>query len=675
MPAKPEIPMTASAAPLVTFPGWHTWYRLCLTLAQIMGAIASLADSTGRHTMQRQTLVGIPTALLAGLLSAGIARADVAATGTFGINVDVSFPFTSGTFDGAITGFDGGPFMVGATPVDLATDVVSMTIPTSNLLNIDIGALAVTFDVSAVDDDLTLNDFGFAGGGVAVCEDAITCAQGQGTFVGDITSLTDPSDLLPDGWVYTFDGTVMVSAGAFDAEGAFGINAFLPKNLPAGLAAQVTSDPTSFFDSRRNTLRDFLVDLTFAEVTTPGTVSFVGKSAVPGAFPASIGFDPDVSVYVDITTGGGAAFTPPVEVCFHYEDSSPTDGIVDGTSVAVDTLKVLHAATIGDPFLDVTSAAPGSGVVCGEVDQLSPVALGVGAPFGTTTTTVTSVTSTTLQTTTTIVGTTTTTTLPVPPCDEAITCIPVLQQVVETALCPGIEVPKRMTKITAKKLRKAEKLIGKIGRAKTVKKGERLLAKSAKQIDAVNAKAEKFTLKRKNPLDPTCRDRIAELLAPLAQAIAERRLGVPFPTGGGGNCSGNQDMKATIGSVSFSKGPDGSVRHENFGGFISVQGCYIPSGGGPACREVLYLSFGFFGGGPTTIECGPFSNVLIEYDDFSGTFFSSTACSLTVEGDPDGQLSGTWTATMTDFGFPTPTEVQASGCFRSRPFPTFPLDG
>lgn len=154
------------------------------------------------------------TVALGGLLAAAVpARADVAATGTFGIDISVPFPFTSGTFDGAITSFDPGPFMIGATAVDLATDIVSMTIPAGNLTNIDLGALAVTFDFAATDDDLTVNDLDFTGAGVAVCNDAITCAQGQGTFVADVTSLTDPSGLLPTGFVYTFDGTVFVDPG------------------------------------------------------------------------------------------------------------------------------------------------------------------------------------------------------------------------------------------------------------------------------------------------------------------------------------------------------------------------------------------------------------------------------------------------------------------------------
>jgi hypothetical protein len=357
----------------------------------------------------RRTWTGL---VLAGaLVWIGSARADVAATGTFGINVHLSFP--TGTFDGAITGFDTGPFDVGGNPVDLATDVGSMTIPTGNLTQIDIGALAVTFDFAATDDNLTVNDLDFTGAGVAVCDDAITCSQGQGTFVADVTSLTDPGGLLPGGFVYTFDGTVVVDPGPFDAAGVFGLNAFPVTAVPAGVPVMATSDPTTFFDSRQNTLRDFLVDLTFAEVTNPGTVSFLGKSAVPGMLPASIGVDPDLSVVVDIVTGGGLAFTPPVDVCVHYDDVD-MDGVVDGTSVAVDTLRLLHAAALGDDFQDVTTTV-GGGTVCGQVGSLSPFVVAIGPPPTTTTSTTTSTSTTTIETTTTSTSTstsTTTTTLP-----------------------------------------------------------------------------------------------------------------------------------------------------------------------------------------------------------------------------------------------------------------------
>jgi hypothetical protein len=332
------------------------------------------------------------------------ARAEVAAKGMFGINVHVSFPFTSGTFDGDITSFDTGPFMAGGSAVDLETDIVTMSITNGQIPNINIPALAATFNFDAVDDNATAKNLSFHGAGIAVCTDAITCAQGQGTFVGDMSSIADPDALLPDGLVYTFDGTVTVDPGpTYDASGVFGINAFTPATVPAGNPVMATSDPTTFFDSRKNTLRDFLVDLTFAGVTNPGTVAFLGKSAIPGNLPANITVDPTVSVFIDIVTGGGLAFTPPVDVCVAYEDMD-LDGIVDGTSLQVAQLRLLHALALGDNFQDVTTTV-GGGKVCGQVGTLSPFVVAAG-PVPTTTSTSTS------TVTTTSAAPTTTTTLP-----------------------------------------------------------------------------------------------------------------------------------------------------------------------------------------------------------------------------------------------------------------------
>jgi hypothetical protein len=331
------------------------------------------------------------------------AHGEVAATGTFGIDVHVSFPFTSGTFDGTITGFNAGPFMAGGTPINLQTDIGTMSIDNGQIPQINASALAATFNFDANDANLTAKNLSFHGAGIAVCTDAITCAQGQGTFVGDVTSITDPDNLLPN-LVYTFDGTVVVDPGpTFDASGVFGLNAFTPANVPAGNPVMATSDPTSFFDSRQDTLRNFLVDLTFAGVTNPGTVAFLGKSAIPGSLPANITVDPTLSVFIDIVTGGGLAFTPPVDVCITYEDVDQ-NGIVDGTSLQVEQLRVLHALALGDNFQDVTTTV-GGGKACGQVGTLSPFVLGVG-PVPTTTSTSTS------TVTTTSAAPTTTTTLP-----------------------------------------------------------------------------------------------------------------------------------------------------------------------------------------------------------------------------------------------------------------------
>jgi len=347
-------------------------------------------------------------AILAGglVLWARVGMAAVASTGSFGIDIDVDFPFTSGTFDGGITSFNAGPFSVGGTPVDLAGNVGSMTIANGNIPAINIPALAATFDFDAVSAPLS-----FEGAGVAVCStNIVACAAGQASFVGDISNITDPGNLLPDGWVYTFDGTAGDNPGSgFDAIGQFGINAFLPVDVPAGNPVAATSDPTTFFDSRSNVFRDFLIDVTFAEVSVPGTIAFLGKSALPGALPANIAVQPDVSVFVDIVTGGGLAFTPPVDVCVHYDDAD-LDGIVDGTSVSVENLKLLHAAALGDNFQDVTTSV-GGGELCGQVGSLSPFLVATGPPLTTTSTSIVTTSTTVVSTTTTSTSSTTSTSI------------------------------------------------------------------------------------------------------------------------------------------------------------------------------------------------------------------------------------------------------------------------
>src|SRR5215470_7336834 len=94
-------------------------------------------------TVARVTVVGLVVALRSAAFAA------TAATGTFGINVSVPFPYTSGTFNGMITGFDTGPFDVGGASVDLKTSLVGMSITNGQIPAINIPALASTFSFDA----------------------------------------------------------------------------------------------------------------------------------------------------------------------------------------------------------------------------------------------------------------------------------------------------------------------------------------------------------------------------------------------------------------------------------------------------------------------------------------------------------------------------------------------
>ena len=615
-------------------------------------------------------------AAVVALAATPAARAEVAATGTFGIDISVSFPFSSGTFDGSITGFDAGPFSVGGTPVDLQGDVATMSLVNGMIPSINIPALAATFNFDAVDDGATANALGFHGAGVAICTDAITCVQGQGTFVADVSAITDPNGVLPAGYVYTFDGTVAVDPGPFDAAGVFGLNAFSQVAVPAGVASVVSSDPTTFFDSRQNTLRDFLIDLTFAEVTTPGTVSFLGKSAMTGALPANVTVDPDVSVFVDIVTGGGLAFTPPVDVCVAYDDVD-TDGVVDGTSILVSQLRVLHALALGQNFQDVTTTA-GGGQVCGQVGTLSPFVVAVGPVPSTTTTTSTSTTllsststSTTVVSTSSTSTSTTTTTLPTGSCADAFVC---LEAVSGVPLCGAEALPTKLQKTVDKSFAKALALLTKVGDSTKVKKATKLVKKTRKQVEKVGKKAGKFVTKKKTPISSACNDQIQAVVAVLLAALDDGRYGVPFPSEGaaGGKCKSGRWMFADLGDRVFQPNSDDAVFHLADSSPVYVQGCRPPDSGGDDCEKVLdlRLAYDVATGTPSELACDGFTS--IEYVESSSgvlqdRYWVASSCTVHVEGDA-AHLTGTFEGILQPLsgqgGAPL---TLTDGCFSSLP--------
>ena len=308
----------------------------------------------------------------------------VAATGTFGINVHSSFPFTSATFDGSLA-FTNQSHDVGGTIVNLSS--VS-PLPYTGTAALFLNQLRATFDLSA-----TNGTFGFPGSGEAACTAA--CIGGSATFIGNVDEAGITGGLLPSGFDYTFDGTVAIDFNGNGPGGNFALNAFAQLPTPMGADVMVTSGADTYFDTATLSLRDFLVEAAFAVVNTPGTTSVMGVTAVPGALPGGITLIPGGSVFIDVQTT--AAFTPPVTVCVGYMDAD-MDGTVDGTSILVSQLKLLHRIAVGDPFQDVTTTVSG-GKVCGEVMTLSPFVVAAG-PVPTTTSTTTTSTSTSTVTST-----------------------------------------------------------------------------------------------------------------------------------------------------------------------------------------------------------------------------------------------------------------------------------
>jgi hypothetical protein len=430
------------------------------------------------------------------------AWAEIAGTGTFDIDVD-GFP-PSVTFDGNIT-FDNASFMVGGMSVNLGTSVGTMTY--SGNATVNTAALSATFDV--VGDDPN-SAFGFTGAGGGACQGA--CVGGTATFAGALDSVS--GGVLPPGFTYTFDGTVAINFLGMGPGGTVAINAFAAVPTGTGTDVPVGSGATTYFDTRADANASFDIALVFDQVTVAGDTTFVGLTAIPGTIPGGITLNQAVSRFVDIVTSAG--FTGMIDICFNYPDAN-MDGIVDGTSISIALLRLLHASAAGSAFSNVTTTT-GNGQVCGTVGSLSPVVVGVAQPTTTTTTTTLGTTTTAPggTTTTTPASTTTTTTLPLGNCATPTACVDVA---LSATLCGSEQINPKLQKAITKGLGKAKKFLGKA--AGNPAKAEKFVGKARKQLDNLDKKATAFVSKKKGPISADCRDDIAAALDQIGQAITD----------------------------------------------------------------------------------------------------------------------------------------------------------
>lgn len=244
-------------------------------------------------------------------------------------------------------------------------------------------------------------EFVFTVSGGVRCETA-GCTGGRATFAGRLVVDEDPMNALPDG-LFTLDGSALLDANGTGIGGTIAVNAFPLLPVSPGADVEVASGQETFFDAAAGTERTFAARATFTTVDAPGAIGFAALSTVPGALPAGVALDPALSVFVDVVSE--AATSGPVTLCLGYADAD-ANGVVDGTTVGVASLRLLHAAAgAGTAFADVTSTAA-AGFVCGAAPGAGPIVLGVaagGLPPGSTTTTVPAggTTSTTVATTTT----------------------------------------------------------------------------------------------------------------------------------------------------------------------------------------------------------------------------------------------------------------------------------
>lgn len=439
------------------------------------------------------------------LMSVARALADVAATGTFGIQLNGLPPNVP--FSGDIT-FDPGAHTALGRSVDMAADVGDMTFEGDAVVNV--AQRSATFDLGAE----SAGDFEFTAAGAGSCETA-GCVSGRGTFAGRFTTITDPGDVL-DGGIFTFDGTAAIDAQGKGPGGSFAINAFPLTLTQVGANVEVSSTQT-FFDTRSETVRLFAARARFASVATAGATQFVAFSALPGALPTGIVLDPVVSAFVDVTTN--AMVSGGVRLCLGYADANG-DGLVDGTAgLAASRLRLLYATAIGAAFADVTTSVE-SQRVCGDAAAPGPIVLALGpAPSATTTTVPAGVSTTTTFAIAPGGPTTTSTTLPV--CGSALGCLDVA---IAGPLCPGETINPKLTRVVAKKLAKARQALQAARATTAAKRIAKLIAKARTQLGKVTAKADVFVAKRTNPISAACRDAIGAAVGNVIEQIAANRI-------------------------------------------------------------------------------------------------------------------------------------------------------
>jgi hypothetical protein len=483
------------------------------------------------------------------LLPATRVLADVAATGTFDIAVS-GFPPTV-TFNGSIT-FD---------PGERTTDVGDMSFDGD--ADVSLSSKSATFSLEALPEGEA--EFEFTASGAGSCDNT-ACAGGSGTFAGRFTTITDPDNVLPDG-IYTFDGTASTSGGSQGGPGgAFAINAFPRTPTPIGSNVSVTTGPQTFYDTVLDDEHDFVASALFANVSEAGDTQFVAFSALPGAFPTGVNLNPVAALFVDVTTN--AMVSGPVRLCLSYVDAD-NNGIVDGTAnLTVPRLRLLHAASIGAPFTDVTVFA-GDLQVCGDAPAVGPIAIGALPPTATTTTTTTSTsstlppgaTTTTSSTSPTVESTTTSTTVPsgestststtvpsgtstttssirpsttsttvrgstttsttLPVCANALDCV---EEAIAGPLCPGETVNQKLSTVILKKLTTAQTALIDSLATEVAKKKTKLVNKARKQLGKIGTKADAFVKKKKDPISVECRDKIRAAIALVTQQIEANRI-------------------------------------------------------------------------------------------------------------------------------------------------------
>lgn len=329
-----------------------------------------------RRSVWKQWTRSAPAAalLMALALVAGDVRAEVAGTGTFLVEYDVSVGPTFGQTQGTLSFNDDARVILGGTAVNLGQQVGAVTVvsgfATASSGEPASGSIGATYSSPAL---------GFAMNGAYVCTGPTACEDlGAGftaSFVADLSNIVGTVLPTGPGIAYTSDGYATCSNSEnpvtfqvfTTCTGNLAINVFGSVNTPASpdpvqVPVEVTySDPVTGQDVT------VTVEVQYEAVDTAGETTVTATSNAPGDIPPNfvtqVGEPPDgfLAAFTNISTT--AAYQPPIRICTVYPDVG-NDGIIDGTEGLPEPIdecqmRLLHRPTPTSldpdpPFGDVT---------------------------------------------------------------------------------------------------------------------------------------------------------------------------------------------------------------------------------------------------------------------------------------------------------------------------------
>ena len=302
---------------------------------------------------------------LAGVFQPDAAKAAVVGTGTFTATITTTGlpPYNMA---GTITWNNEDRTVFGES-INLGTSVVTMSV--SGLLTPGggSGTYTATADGSP---DLTV----YGPDGVFLSDGGldysfISSATGlTGALVGEGDGL-----LPPDGveFAYTSDGfdSCVTAPGTITCTGNLALNAFQAQPINGNSA----TIPTSFYNPITETEVPITVGVGFPGAPLSGQVQVTATSQAAGTIPSNFAIESGGwrAAFLDITTT--ASYNNYVIPCVTYPDSSPADGVVDGSGPPIDecNMRLLHR--INGAFSDVTMPANFTVPVQGQSVNLCPL--------------------------------------------------------------------------------------------------------------------------------------------------------------------------------------------------------------------------------------------------------------------------------------------------------------